>query len=100
MGELFLRYLLVYFPASYYHQACSSTDIHHSSEDLHGGLQDTYECLAPIIDTDVAVAFLMHIVLSKGDQIYTDTVLGDLLEQEPWMPSAYLSDHQRDRASS
>jgi D-amino-acid oxidase len=56
------------------------------------GLQDAYEHLAPIIDTDVAMTFLMRLVLSKGGEMYTDTVLGDLLEQEPYLRRIYHAD--------
>lgn len=48
----------------------------------HGGLVDAYEHLAPVIDTDVAMAFLMRLVKSKGARLETDTIHGNILLQE------------------
>ncbi|KAF9892140.1 hypothetical protein FE257_002546 [Aspergillus nanangensis] len=58
----------------------------------HGGLQDAYEHLAPIIDTDVAMSFLMRLVRSKGARFETDTVHGDILAQEDHLLSVYGAD--------
>ncbi|KAJ5887626.1 hypothetical protein N7495_007667 [Penicillium taxi] len=58
----------------------------------HGGLQDAYEHLAPVIDTDRAMAFLMRHVRSKGAEMYTDTIIGDLLHHEAHILRAYGAD--------
>ncbi|KAF9269267.1 FAD dependent oxidoreductase [Marasmius fiardii PR-910] len=47
----------------------------------HGGI-DAYEIMAPVIDTDTAMAWLMALVKAKGAKMITETVTGDLLKQE------------------
>ncbi|KAL0567892.1 hypothetical protein V5O48_014098 [Marasmius crinis-equi] len=47
----------------------------------HGGV-DAYEILAPVIDTDAAMAWLMRLVVAKGAAMLTETIHGDLLPQE------------------
>ena len=59
---------------------------------LHGGLKDAYEHLAPMIDTDAAMAFLMRLVKSKGAQLHTGIIHGDLLEQEQHLIQTYHAD--------
>ena len=53
------------------------------------GVQDGYEHLAPVIDTDVAIGWLMELVTAKGATLVTDTIHGDLLDAEPELRSKY-----------
>lgn len=46
------------------------------------GAVDAYEHLAPIIDTDVGMAFLKDLVTSKGANLTTRAIHGDLFDQE------------------
>lgn len=46
------------------------------------GAVDAYEHLAPIIDTDQCMAWLMNLVQSKGANLVTETIYGDLYAQE------------------
>lgn len=48
----------------------------------HYGAKDAYEIDAPVIDTDVATAWLMSLVKAKGAQLVTEAIHGDLLAQE------------------
>ena len=57
--------------------------------DSHGGLQDAYEHQAPVVDTDVAMAFLMELAQSKGAMLHTATIQGDVLEQEAHLLETY-----------
>ncbi|KAH7032386.1 nucleotide-binding domain-containing protein [Macrophomina phaseolina] len=56
------------------------------------GVVDAYEHLAPIIDTDVAMAFLKDLVTSKGVTLITDTLHGDLFAQEHALRQHYRAD--------
>ncbi|KAG7100037.1 hypothetical protein E1B28_001823 [Marasmius oreades] len=47
----------------------------------HGGV-DAYEIMAPVIDTDKAMGWLMELVKAKGAKMITETIHGDLLRQE------------------
>ncbi|KAL0063907.1 hypothetical protein AAF712_009189 [Marasmius tenuissimus] len=47
----------------------------------HGGV-DAYEIMAPVIDTDQAMSWLMDLVKAKGAKMHTEAVHGDLLQQE------------------
>ncbi|PLB52650.1 FAD dependent oxidoreductase family protein [Aspergillus steynii IBT 23096] len=58
----------------------------------HGGLQDAYEHVAPVIDTDMAMSFLMRLVRRKGGRMETDTVYGDILDQEEHLRKIYGAD--------
>ncbi|KAF7585830.1 hypothetical protein BBP40_010052 [Aspergillus hancockii] len=60
--------------------------------DAHGGLKDAYEHFAPVVDTDVAMGFLMRLVRSKGAKMYTDVIVGDLLAQEANLLRLYRAD--------
>lgn len=62
------------------------------NESSHGGLQDAYEHVAPVIDTDVAMSFLMRLVRRKGGRMETDTVHGDILGQEEHLLKIYDAD--------
>ena len=46
------------------------------------GVVDAYEHLAPIIDTDQAMTWLMTMVRSKGAHFETETFTGDIFHQE------------------
>ncbi|KAK2742808.1 hypothetical protein FQN57_005099 [Myotisia sp. PD_48] len=58
----------------------------------HGGLKDAYEHVAPVIDTDVGMSFLMRLVRSKGAKFYTDTIHGDLRDHEQHLLRTYQAD--------
>ncbi|KAK5994271.1 D-aspartate oxidase [Cladobotryum mycophilum] len=60
--------------------------------EAHRGLKDAYEHLAPVIDTDVAMSFLMRLVKTKGAILHTGTVVGDLLQHEPHLLRVYNAD--------
>jgi glycine/D-amino acid oxidase-like deaminating enzyme len=62
------------------------------NQQAHGGLLDAYEHQAPIIDTDVAMAFLMTLVQRKGAKLCTQTVHGDLHDQENRLLRTYHAD--------
>ncbi|KAL0572874.1 hypothetical protein V5O48_009086 [Marasmius crinis-equi] len=57
----------------------------------HGGV-DAYEILAPVIDTDAAMAWLMKLVLAKGAVMHTETIRGDLLTQEHYLRARFEAD--------
>ncbi|KAI9771327.1 MAG: hypothetical protein M1840_002297 [Geoglossum simile] len=57
-----------------------------------GGLVEAYEYMAPAINVDNAMSFLIDLVQSKGALLQTGVSEGDLLEQEPQL----LKDHQAD----
>ncbi|KUJ20771.1 nucleotide-binding domain-containing protein [Mollisia scopiformis] len=46
------------------------------------GVVDAYEHLAPVIDTDTAMKWLMGLVQGKGAKLVTETIHGSLLSQE------------------
>ncbi|KAF2832675.1 nucleotide-binding domain-containing protein [Ophiobolus disseminans] len=56
------------------------------------GAVDAYEYLAPIIDTDVCMAFLIDLVASKGAHLITRTIKGDLFTQERTLRSEFSAD--------
>jgi D-amino-acid oxidase len=56
--------------------------IHKHNIDPTFGAVDAYEHLAPIIDTDRCMAWLMELVRSKGATLVTETIHGDLFVQE------------------
>lgn len=56
--------------------------IHERGVSSSVGAVDAYEHLAPIIDTDRAMVFLMNLVKSKGAKLITRTIHGDLLYLE------------------
>ncbi|EEP77756.1 predicted protein [Uncinocarpus reesii 1704] len=75
-----------------FHWGMELLDKYGANVNSHGGLKDAYEHLAPIIDTDVAMSFLMRLVKSKGAQLHTDTIHGDLLDQELHLLRMYRAD--------
>jgi len=56
------------------------------------GAVDAYEHLAPIIDTDRAMEWLMVMVQSKGAKFITETIHGDLLSQESELRQRFNAD--------
>lgn len=56
------------------------------------GAVDAYELMAPIIDTDQAMMWLMSLVHTKGAATVTETVRGDLLEQEDALRARFGAD--------
>lgn len=59
------------------------------NSDSHGRLQDAYEHQAPIINTDITMAFLMELVQSKGAMLHTTSIQGNVLEQEAHLLETY-----------
>ncbi|KAK7540662.1 FAD dependent oxidoreductase [Phyllosticta citribraziliensis] len=60
--------------------------------DANYGAVDAYEHLAPIIDTDVCMAFLKDLVVSKGAKVTTRTIHGDLFAQEHALRAEFAAD--------
>ena len=56
------------------------------------GVVDAYEHLAPIIDTDRSMEWLMVLVQSKGARFITDTINGDLYSQEAELRDRFGAD--------
>jgi len=56
------------------------------------GVVDAYELLAPVIDTDQCMAWLMQLVQAKGAIMITETVNGDLLDLEDELRDRYDAD--------
>ncbi|KAK7747493.1 hypothetical protein SLS53_001748 [Cytospora paraplurivora] len=56
------------------------------------GAVDAYELLAPIIDTDQAMMWLMSLVHSKGASTVTETISGDLFDQEEILRARFGAD--------
>ncbi|RPD58213.1 FAD dependent oxidoreductase [Lentinus tigrinus ALCF2SS1-7] len=56
------------------------------------GAVDAYELLAPVIDTDRAMTWLMDLVQRKGAKLVTRTLRGDLLDQEQALRAEYAAD--------
>ena len=56
------------------------------------GAVDAYELLAPVVDTDRAMSWLMDLVQRKGARLVTRTIHGDLLEQEQALRAEYAAD--------
>lgn len=66
--------------------------IQKSGVDPRYGAVDAYEHLAPIIDTDRAMEWLMVLVQSKGAKFVTDTIRGDLYSQESALRQRFNAD--------
>ncbi|KAI1389236.1 FAD dependent oxidoreductase [Hypoxylon trugodes] len=56
------------------------------------GAVDAYELLAPVIDTDKAMGWLMELVESKGANLITETIQDDLVEIEDSLLSRFEAD--------
>jgi len=56
------------------------------------GAVDAYEHLAPVIDTDQSMKWLTKLVEQKGARLVTDTIVGDLFDQEPSLRAHYKVD--------
>ncbi|KAF9261193.1 FAD dependent oxidoreductase [Marasmius fiardii PR-910] len=63
----------------------------HNVDPVHGGV-DAYGIMAPVIDTDTAMAWLMDLVKSKGAEMITETIRGDLLMQEHQLRERFGAD--------
>ncbi|KAF8656402.1 hypothetical protein AX16_002547 [Volvariella volvacea WC 439] len=53
------------------------------------GVVDSYRHLSPVIDTDQYMFYLRSLVLSKGGQLVTAKISGDVLEQEERLLKRY-----------
>ncbi|KAH0548031.1 hypothetical protein GP486_008227, partial [Trichoglossum hirsutum] len=60
--------------------------------DPNYGVVDAYEHLAPIIDTDQAMSWLMGIVRSKGARMVTETIDRDLFQCEDELRARFGAD--------
>ena len=56
------------------------------------GAVDAYEHLAPIIDTDQCMAWLMKLVQAKGATLVRETLEGDILEHEERLRRRFKAD--------
>lgn len=56
------------------------------------GAIDAYEHLAPVIDTDQAMKWLTRLVEQKGANLITETIVGDLFDQESSLRAKYDAD--------
>lgn len=56
------------------------------------GAQDAYEFLAPVIDTDQAMVWLLSLVMGKGAATVTEEISGDLLSQEQALRARFSAD--------
>lgn len=56
------------------------------------GAVDAYEHLAPMIDTDRAMEWLMVLVQSKGARLFTETIHGDIFHQEDKLRNRFGAD--------
>ncbi|KAI1084729.1 FAD dependent oxidoreductase [Whalleya microplaca] len=56
------------------------------------GAVDAYELMAPVIDTDKAMTWLMELVESKGATLVTETIEDDLVEIEDSLRSRFNAD--------
>lgn len=57
-----------------------------------GGITDAYEYLAPVINVDNAMAYLMDLVKSKGAILRATEIKGDLLEAESQLLKEYQAE--------
>ncbi|ROW08467.1 hypothetical protein VMCG_03211 [Cytospora schulzeri] len=60
--------------------------------DPNYGAVDAYELMAPIIDTDQSMMWLMSLVHGKGAATVTETITGDLLDQEETLRARFGAD--------
>ncbi|KAH0536616.1 hypothetical protein FGG08_006527 [Glutinoglossum americanum] len=60
--------------------------------DPNYGVVDAYEHLAPIVDTDQAMTWLMGVVQSKGARLLTETIDRDLFECEEELRTRFGAD--------
>ena len=56
------------------------------------GAVDAYEHLAPVIDTDRSMEWLMVLVQAKGAKFHTETITGDLFTQEEDLLNRFSAD--------
>ncbi|KAJ3480608.1 hypothetical protein NLG97_g8032 [Lecanicillium saksenae] len=60
-----------------------------ANANVRGGLKDAYEHLAPIIDTDTAMMYLLSLVVKKGATLHKREIHGDLRPQEQELFATY-----------
>ncbi|KAL8913126.1 MAG: hypothetical protein Q9171_002020 [Xanthocarpia ochracea] len=70
----------------------SADSIHKHGIDPRYGATDAYEHLAPVIDTDRCMEWLMLLVQSKGAKFHTETITGDLFSQEQELRHRFSAD--------
>jgi D-amino-acid oxidase len=66
--------------------------IHEHNINPSFGAVDAYKHLAPIIDTDRCMTWLMELVRCKGAELITETIYGDLFLQEDDLLSRFNAD--------
>ena len=70
----------------------SAESIHKHGIDPRYGAVDAYEHLAPVIDTDRCMEWLMLLVQSKGAKFHTETITSDLFSQEQELLNRFSAD--------
>ncbi|KAI4271423.1 MAG: hypothetical protein LQ337_006017 [Flavoplaca oasis] len=70
----------------------SIESIHKHGIDPRYGAVDAYEHLAPVIDTDRCMEWLMLLVQSKGAKFHTETITSDLFSQEQELLDRFSAD--------
>ena len=65
---------------------------YHVNPEHFGGLVDAYEYMAPVVNVNLAMSYLMDLVKSKGAILRTGAVDGDLLDQELQLLQRYEAD--------
>lgn len=80
-------------------RASGVRDVIHDAELIHKyginpayGVVDAFEFLAPVIDTDAGMAWLIELVEQKGATLITQTITGDLFSQEGQLRKDYSAD--------
>ena len=72
---------------------CDKSLLYEYDDKISGiGVADAFEHLSPVTDTDQAMHFLTNLVKSKGAQFLTETIQGDLREQEDKLLEKYHAD--------
>jgi D-amino-acid oxidase len=66
--------------------------IHERRVDLQHGDDDAHEILAPIIDTDVSMEWLMNLIKAKGAELLTEAIQDDLLVLEQDLRQRFSAD--------
>ena len=68
------------------------TDVGVTSEEYRSKIHGAYSHDAPVVDTDVAMEFLMRLVQEKGAMLETRIIEGDLVSQEQDLMRDYNAD--------
>lgn len=66
--------------------------IQSESVNVAQGVVDAYEHLAPAMDTDTAMKWLMDLVEAKGAKLVSETIKGDLLSEEHRLRAMFAAD--------